>query len=92
MTPEEKRKLDEIYTWMKSWENSKTISGVNDQALRDRFFGSSGFLVPTGSTGTFGTSNIVLAGSAPYSFDQPAQPSGTLLVEMGGITYELLYK
>ncbi len=71
MTPEEKQMLKEVYEFMKSWNNSATISTQNDQAIRARFFGSSPELKASSKAAGSENQGVAESGSASYSVLSP---------------------
>lgn len=87
MTPEDRRKLNELYDWMNQ-KKRQQVSFPLDEASRNSILESGGLFVPK-SLGSFGTQTIDTSGA---SADVPAQPSGTLVVTWQGVDYELLYK
>lgn len=58
-----------------------------ENALRERLQ----IISSSGTAGSATTQNIGLTGN-PQTITVPAQPSGTIAITVGGVTYNVLYK
>lgn len=79
--------VSELRDKIDSLENSQTISHSVETAFAERL----GPITSFSSPGTYPTQSIVLTGNV-QTITVPQQPSGTIDIEVKGITYNVLYK
>jgi hypothetical protein len=84
MTPEEKKQFDEMYTTIQSMRAEYSFPKDISDAILSRL--GTGIV----ATGTGSPNSQTVFGSFPVTV--PANPSGTITVIIGGVTYNLLYK
>ena len=75
MTPEQEKKLNEIFEWFKQMQSAESIPLSTHQAIKERFFGSN-FGVIDGGTGATTLTGIV-KGNGQGAFTAIVPISGT---------------
>lgn len=88
MTPQEKRKLEEVYTFMQNMKDFSRIPYSVDQALRRRLSGDLG-LSTSAKSASSENQAVDEAGSATYSVLAP--PDGFLKITINNVDYYLPY-